>query len=391
METEGSPDRTTINWRPLRWAADRTPHSPQNGVGLQAIVNEYIRNKFKSMRDPFQRMMFNMVTSSILNDIQIGKISLGGLATDQQMGQIALLALNRVQFKTYTSAIEEFTRRTLSSPDDGINAVHGVLDTLSSQLGAFHCGLPESYLGPALLWTPLDYDIADIYDYKKAPFPSFTWARWRLPQGAAWPLPRISWIKLATQAFLLTQSRLVELHAPYDGSRLEAPIVKFNRFSPKTQMYLATFGHTLFMNTTPVRLCIGDRITPIRRSPEPANTVFQYYLLHPRGFVVGYVRLSAEERQKCGENLQELLTICWSTGYDGPEVPNRFIGTKKINQGTEESPKYETVKLQPKEYRVASVFLIKWIDEIAERVALGHVVSEAWEACRERSRWTILG
>lgn len=77
--------------------------------------------------------------------------------------------------------------------------------------------------------------------------------------------------------------------------------------------------------------------------------------------------------------------MCWSIGYDGPEIPNYLIPTKQVSDG-ENSTK--TVKIEPKEYAVASVFLVNWVDEVAERVALGHVVSAGWELRKRKPRWT---
>lgn len=45
METEGSQDKAIINWRPLRWAADRTPHSLQDGLELGTVAGEYLLDK----------------------------------------------------------------------------------------------------------------------------------------------------------------------------------------------------------------------------------------------------------------------------------------------------------------------------------------------------------
>jgi hypothetical protein len=207
METEGQLHSAEINWKPLRWAADRTPQDL--GVNLQTVCDEllqpgpepniwefFLQRGRKDIASHYvKRILRKMVTDDVSTD--------GGMlsrwANDRQMGKLALLAINRVPFGTYSAAIEEFTRRTLSKPADGINAVQGVLGTLTPRFGTFYAGLPQDLFGSALLWDPKCGITTEKYTVEDAPFASWSWARWNLPNGCVWSTMKPSRTLLSVQ------------------------------------------------------------------------------------------------------------------------------------------------------------------------------------------------
>lgn len=142
------------------------------------------------------------------------------------------------------------------------------------------------------------------------------------------------------------------------------------------------------MKCTPIQVRVGGTWIGTKGENETGDTINEYDLRLPTGAVIGHIRMSVEEREFCGDELQELVTICWSIGYDGPKIPGYLVPTKRVSDG-ENSTK--TVNMEPKEYPVASVFLVKWMDEVAERVAVGHVVSTGWELCKRKPRWMVFG
>jgi hypothetical protein len=400
METEGRPDTAEINWKPLRWAADRAPQDLR--VDLTTVCKELFQPEPESNMwkvalggGSMQKHLFNM-GKSVVYEYMVGHMQRAGgrlahWATDRQMGKIALLAMNRVSFGTYTSAIEEFTRRTLSRPADGIHAVQGVLGTLTPQFGTFHSGLPEDLFGPSLLWEPRIHSVAHRLAAEDAPFPTWTWARWNLPKGCVWPPLKSSRTCLEHNAYLLTPGGIVELSTAAVTSRVRPPPRNsYDPLSPWAQQRLGTIGQMLLLFCTTVEYYIGDRCT--QRQPETRtikDTVYDYELVDSRGQAVGCIRMPAIDRKSCGKGVQSFISLCRSTGYHGPSISKRYIPTKQVSVDSESS-ETKTVDMTPDEYPVVDVLLVNWISEVAERVALGHIVSSGFNRYFPKE-WVILG
>jgi len=403
METEGLQNKATINWRPLRWAADRTPHSPQDGLELGAVAAEYFLGNVVDKQNADQNSLLtgtfslsDLLTScmDILGkDHMLSALKKHRFANDKHFGQVALVALNRISFATYILAIQEYKGRDLTSQADGVNAIHGVLKTLSEQWGAFHSGLPESYLGAALLWGPSTHGTIKQYSIEEAPFPSWSWARWSFPQGIAWQTPKPSQARLASRAFLVKPSGVTELSSasfnPAPWFDEEPPEISYNRLSYQARRHLDIVGELLYMNCAVIRVQVGG---VWRGSSETADgTINDYHLKLQNGDIAGYIRMSVEERDRCQKEVQEMVTVCWETGYDGPDIANHLIPTKVITTGDENNRQTRIVKMSRDEYPTASVFLVRWKNEIAERIALGHIVGKPWESCIHDSEWMLLG
>jgi hypothetical protein len=408
METDGCPEGTSVNWKPLRWAADRTPRDLGDvGINIHTVIGEIFAEKlprFLPFRSKFEALLSTMgfdpqdvyseVSRYLSRKETLGRITEKGKltahsswATDRQMGQIALLAMNRVTFKAYTSAIEEFTRRTVSHREDAIHAVQGVLGTLTVQFGTFHSGLPEDYSAAALLWDTLSLSEARCLLVTEAPFPSWSWARWHHPDGCRWQTPKVSKAKLE-QAFLLTPSGFVSFSTP--AGRVAATPPRIARNKLETSSLLNDIGHLLCIYSSTINFYIGRCMTPPSTSTQEdqlRDRIHEYQLLDRDHVVIGHIRMSKSERRACGSRAQALQSICSSIGYDGNPVGRRYIPTKLVSHGEDMPSTREDMR--PDEYPVMHAFLLRWEGDIAERVALGHVVKEAWIS--RRSRWILIG
>jgi hypothetical protein len=115
------------------------------------------------------------------------------------------------------------------------------------------------------------------------------------------------------------------------------------------------------------------------------NTVYKYELLDTAGYVNGYICISAMERHKCGRSPLEFFTICRSTGYNGPELPRHLIPTKEVKDS--ESGKTSIKEMEPYEYPVTDIILVSWTNDVAEQVAIGHVVGQGIFG---RQEWVLL-
>jgi hypothetical protein len=58
-------------------------------------------------------------------------------------------------FKFYSRVITEYSRKTLTYPEDVLNAFRGILSSMESYSGWIFCqGLPSQMFDWALLWVP---------------------------------------------------------------------------------------------------------------------------------------------------------------------------------------------------------------------------------------------
>lgn len=84
-------------------------------------------------------------------------------------------------FLDYASAVEEFTKRQLTDPEDVLFAISGVIDTIKSVTEQFTLGLSESNILESLLWYP-NPGCSQTYE-ATLNMPSWTWASWKHANG----------------------------------------------------------------------------------------------------------------------------------------------------------------------------------------------------------------
>jgi hypothetical protein len=81
----------------------------------------------------------------------------------------------------YACHVQQYNGRTLTYPEDALDAFSGIFNTLSTVfIGGFLCGLPRMYFDAALLWynkTPLHRRRAARDNATPMP-PSWAWAAW---------------------------------------------------------------------------------------------------------------------------------------------------------------------------------------------------------------------
>lgn len=81
--------------------------------------------------------------------------------------------------------------------------------------------------------------------------------------------------------------------------------------------------------------------------------------------------MAGDARDVRGNDLQEFITICVGSRYEGPQIASQYIPTKTVKSGSDET----TVNMEPEGFPVADIVLVKWVDSnTAERIALGTMV-----------------
>ncbi|KAF2432292.1 HET-domain-containing protein [Tothia fuscella] len=322
-----------------------------------------------------------------------------------------------VDLDNYVSVIEQFTPRTLGDRKDGVDAIEGVLGTLQSAMGSFECGLPQTYFGPALLWQPRLGSIAARIDQNIAPFPSWSWARWQLSEGCTWTTSHLRDTYLAHVVFLISPDprekfplavHQVELQAPAIGpqpERLFASKKKYITSMPRNAIVptpaltnsdrrlIYKIGCALYFQTQLVKgIRLGSLLRPINRSrdhdPSEEMTSCQYQLEDHKSHIIGDIEMSAALRHTLGKTYLSFVVVCWSKGYNGPIISSEYIPQKKVSDNYT-GPKM--VNQLRSAYPVANIMLVRWVGNIAERIAVGNIVEPAWKKFKEASKWIVLG
>jgi Heterokaryon incompatibility protein (HET) len=322
---------------------------------------------------------------------------------------------NVATIDNYTSVIEEYTSRTATNSADGLNAISGILRTLDDFGDGFICGMPQKLFGPAFLWQPASGSAARLLEARGAPFPTWSWARWQLPDGCSWEWLNINHCYLSTPVFYLvsTSCHLYQVQAQI-GKRISSTRLREvrsssyslgtsrpsmgRRLTGETNHYLSQIGTLLYLYTTVNRLKIGQAI---RKTVEEAKHVYttttpdinrvQKYKLLSHGICVGTIWMSEAAHswvadQRTRDIPLQFAEIGISKGYDGPELGETF---KLYNEVIHSNSVASQYPVSYRNYVVYHVVLIKTVQQISFRLAAGTVVADAWR--RGSRQWVLLG
>jgi hypothetical protein len=308
----------------------------------------------------------------------------------------------------YMSVIREYTKRTITDPCDGVDAIQGVLGTMQFEMGAFHHGMPVHYFGSALLWQPPLGSTTHRLLSDHAPFPSWSWARWSLPKGVVSQSAQLATTYLTHVAFLLYPNGVnyisfQELGAPA-ADRTSRGVLFRSRpkyitrlpvgrpprvyLSSKEGDLLRKIGCMIYIKSEPVKVQIGKQvICRSEKSGLSSDRYCHYQLVDKRGCCLGDIRMPANARATRGNDLVEFITICVGSGYNGAPIAKKYIPTTTVSDGDST----QTVDMAPSEFPIANVVLVKWVGKVAQRVALGTIVQTAWTKHKGSAEWVLFG
>jgi heterokaryon incompatibility protein (HET) len=329
-----------------------------------------------------------------------------------------------VQFSKYRRIIYDYTKRTLTEKTDAIKAIYGILCTLNPVMGRFVAGLPEVLLGSALLWQPCIKSSTKPFPLKypkdsersgvetiETQFPTWSWARWDLPRGCEWT----SWIS-ASCASLISPGFLLKGSSGGDYEVLDLPFFSNGcsecpslDINPLVQQRLDMIKHMILIKARHANLFVQQLDTSVY-GEYLQNTVNEYKLTDDRGNCVGMVRMQYDQRAQWKPSPIKAIAISTSMGYESygssiaaPIAP-KYIPIRHARGQTSLLP---PECLDPREYPVHNIMLISKAGEIGkpgsrnihrnisigavvERVAIGVVVSSAWERISEEEAWFVL-
>ncbi|KAF2267456.1 HET-domain-containing protein [Lojkania enalia] len=277
------------------------------------------------------------------------------------------------QLLNYTSIVREYTQRTLSNPDDAVNAVLGILRTLKNT-GPFYHGLPREFFDEALLWH-----ILDCSSTCKALniLPSWTWAAWSTRKGCHWFLPdlRDTNINLYPK-WILTDNGIEEI---YRGRLWKGRIPSMPHLTFRSTNLLRSVGCFIYMKTAIHRLGFGKRIaerfTPV---PNCDGLYHLYELVDKWDYCVGEIWMSRAVREAYKDRSADFIALSRGRSLIGATPASRYI-PREDSSDTDEN---NYPPLPRKKWDIENVMLVAWTlvegsCQIAERVAVGKVIYEA--------------
>jgi hypothetical protein len=299
----------------------------------------------------------------------------------------------------YMHLLKEYTRRSLTFKGDSLDAISGVLRALDSSDLAFCAGLPRKWLPQVLLWKPawgcnysIDYDT-------RAGIPSWSWAVWSLAGGCS------------LSSSLLFQPRLSEsppmaIYYKDSECRLSRVLEDWtcktpNKLLPQSwpelsvtaRAHLDSSGFLLGFQTSIEEFGIGRENRGHDTTLYPEDECYDFCLTDKAGRHVGEVSTCSRVAGKPGTH----QFIALSTKSNEFELfedtvdpiyrpKKKFTYTSRFHTRNRELVD-ETggeVVVPRHEWKITNVMLVEWRDDVALKVAIGHIISTAFEWKPER-------
>jgi hypothetical protein len=296
----------------------------------------------------------------------------------------------------YVSLVEEYSQRTFSHKQDTIKAISGVLRSWATSDLDFPGGLPRDWLSDALLWQPRDGSKYSIDYGLRAGMPTWSWAPWSLNQGCVWSeyTKRIArgeqQMTIHVEERESVHSYCIEEH--YKGpwpwvlaKRTPEPL------STTARQQLKISG-TLLSFKTPVCVFRIGKATDEKRKSVSYEAIQTFYLLDGMNQRVGKIWTCARVAQMPRDH--DFIALSFRrTGIALKDaVAEQYIPQQRVSGGSYTDFETGTYYSSPDEMRpaptrdwkVINVMLVQRKDDVAFRVAVGQVISTAWESARQR-------
>lgn len=288
-------------------------------------------------------------------------------------------------FKTYSRIVTEYTSKSLSYPDDMINAISGVLEALKSQTKwEIVCGLPASILCQSLLWVPTNHarrrcrTNSDTGAEPSSEFPSWSWIGWHgvvdyrtMPTWELWGNldPFIDLITIEGSNGCVS---LKQLLSPWGRPKPPDPLCYY----PSGRLNVLHFW-------TPVSAASGFTYDVFPSNPECVGKP-EVTLVHP------IVRIRDRHDHHCGVfygvDDEDLKT--WRTQDCELLLISQMETLRNIQPSDGIPPipmfdeKHYERKFSDRRWVTYNVMLVQLKSEFSERLAVGQIHSSAWKECQ---------
>lgn len=284
-----------------------------------------------------------------------------------------------VTFQIYSKLIEDYTKREVKNLSDNVNAVSGMLNSISENQVS---GIPKRFLNQGLLWQVPLGSRARMYSAQDAPFPSWSWARWKLPDGCKWDRtdcwaespnrkPELPWPLVFNE-----QPNGTILHTAYGHEQLADLLRRARVVSP----HLKTVETMLYLPCETKKFWIGQsELVTVHSAPDELHDWEPIF----SGKCIGYIRMSVAVRRGYSRIVPRAHTSMFRYWISAR-------GPRCIRQVQAEGCGNNILKFKyscqtRREWSVEHVLLTQREGHFRERVALGAVIASAWP---ESEVWT---
>ncbi len=280
-------------------------------------------------------------------------------------------------FVQFTSAVELYTRRELTNPNDILNAFEGVQLVLEKRIGAkIYYGALETRMDSSLLWESTKRLL------RRPGFPSWSWSGWIGEIQWKFTEPAQSWIEWHAD-----QDVGIHSFPRQDYERIPPPLERRGNAGPVSRHNLSTKSPLLHFRTITARfeltspsLIHRSVISPLRKrltGPSALSTV------RPAPADPGLIRAGIADRngQWCGTID---LDVQWMTRV---RTPLEFLVMSKVGRFTEAEAHdwegrlpddvEEIIWGRRRKYEVYNVMLVSQRDGIYFREGMGRILTDA--------------
>jgi hypothetical protein len=284
----------------------------------------------------------------------------------------------------YVALISEYTQRTFSFSQDRLKAIYGVLRTLDPSERAFPGGLPRAWLAETLLWQPQD-DSKYAIDTKTIGMPTWSWAAWSLSEGCVWS-------EYARPNAIAGSEPLTTIHVQGDGRSVNSYCVwtsyktlfgskktTADSLSKNARQLLKSSGTLLSFETSICIIRIGEATHEQNISDDALQT---YYLMDSQRYRVGKIWTC----DRVARSRRDHQFIALSSRKTGIAIKDAVadMHIPKVSDGNG-----GTRNLLVTSWKAINVMLVDWKGDVAFRVAVGQVISTAWN--EETTKLVYLG
>jgi len=225
-------------------------------------------------------------------------------------------------WEAYRKIIEEYTKRSLSYVSDTVNALSGLLNTLSFELQGFHRGLPHSEFHRALLWQFPQGSFAR-HPASESREPSWTWAAWKHESHILESLGYMGgWLcglglygsvekRQAVAAYVIEYSGSITVTSMSSSNIEESSPRELPDLMPFSSMRtkLAAGTSLLCLYTYVAHLAVSESGLELGKLPGSQH---EYLLLDSQDDIIGYIKLSQAQRRELGARQLMCVALSYS-------------------------------------------------------------------------------
>jgi hypothetical protein len=290
----------------------------------------------------------------------------------------------------YVSFAQEYTKRKLTYPSDGLQAVTGLLSLISPSFsGRFISGLPEMFFNEALLWQPRETMQRRQDSRHGESLPSWSWVGW---EGA---IMKGRWLNHYTHTTLhKTRQRWINERKQV---RQVTPLVDWcygntsEDNHPITLYPFASSRHSL----SPISARYISCRTKRGFFPGGLNLLIGLYgrarpstkLVDKRGKICGSINVDlvsgvTQNMQNWEETNYELVAISQGSCLYIPNIESLRYSNEQyavMSWGNFDEHENKPGELARHIVEFYYVLWIEWVDGIAYRKGLGRVLKRIWD------------